>query len=69
MGGVGTLPWLVRAGQCPRRRWNADAGDAGYGGIAGAGTLYTLLWKFPAFAPIAVESPYGSFCAEGYREE
>ena len=50
MGGAGALPWLVCARQCRRRRWNADAGDAGYGGIAGAGTLYTLLWKFPAYA-------------------
>ena len=38
-------------------------------GVAGTGTWYTLLWKFPTYTPIAVERPCSSACAEGYREE
>ena len=38
-------------------------------GIAGTGTWYILLWKFPTYAPIAVEQRCSSACVEGYGEE
>jgi len=67
-GGAWALTWLVRAWKC-WWWWDAHAGDDACHRIAGARTRYTLLWKFPTHAPLAVEWPCGSAYAEGWVEE
>jgi hypothetical protein len=67
-GGTWALARLFPAWKCACR-WDAHAGDGGYDGIARARTWYTRLWKFPAYAPIAVEWSCGSAYAEGCGEE